>query len=154
MEVNSLLYTEEQEKKILKLREEAQKERTIKKFNQPDNSFKINDPVFVKFNENEISGYIIEKNNLTCIIKTPLGNITTQLNKIRTRFVEDLSHIEIPQKLKTINTHTLLTYLKTARLLGHSHGFSREQIKAELKLRPHITTKNELKKFNKLKHIK
>lgn len=183
MEVETLLYTEEQEEKIQRLREEAEREReskkkTMKWLKEPNfygalSNLKEGDPIFVKFDGKEISGKIIKvrkekrkvqwTNTVTKTheftvydVMTPLGEVTVPQSweHIRLRYVEDLSHVEIPEELKIINTQLLLSYLKSARKYGECCGFSREQIKAELALRPHIKTKGEQKKFNKFKKKK
>jgi len=178
MEAELLLYTEEQEEKINRLRAEAVREREekkkwIKRLNQDYGAlseFKEGDPVFVKFDGKSIAGRIIkvrtEKKTMSYTrtttkiqeftvydVKTPLGNVTVPQSweYIQQRFVEDLSGVEIPEELKKINTRQLLSYLKGARIWGDCAGFSREQIKAELALRPHIRTKRELQKFNTFK---
>lgn len=176
MEAELLLYTEEQEEKIKRLREEAERERKNKPVNailanihRVYDKLKEGDPVFVKFEGKKISGRIIKvrkekrtvkwsnKANRTeeftiYDVKTPLGEITMpdSFDYIQLRHVEDLSNVEIPEELKKLNTHHLLAMLREERI-WQDGKYSKQELKAELALRPHVRTKRELQKFNAFK---
>ena len=179
MEAELLLYTEEQEEKIKRLREEAEREREDKRktmewlkdkeSNHILNKLKEDAPVFVKFEGKTISGRIIKvrkekrtvkwsntvnrtKEFTVYDVKTPLGVITVPLSweHIQFRHVEDLSNVEIPDELKKLSTRHLLAMLRWERI-WQDGKYSKQELKAELALRPHVRTKRELQKFNAFK---
>jgi hypothetical protein len=155
---------EEQNQKIERLRQEREAERSHK--NKVLNwlngiatlkyGLDINDPVFLTKDGKTISGYVVKKHkDGTYNVKTPYGIIQTSADyRIRKRYVEDLSGVIIPDELKTFHTTYLLKLLNWYRR-GHTEVLKdgtilkREQIKAELKNRPHIPTKREKNTFSK-----
>lgn len=154
------MYTEEEQKKIDDLRHQREVERleSQKNLTQRTNLKKyldVGDPVFVTIEGKTISGRITcRHSDVLFDVNTPYG-VITKLNcyksEVRARFVQDLSHVIIPDELKTMTTHMLLNMLQGHRS-GYDYGspqFSVEEIKAELRHRPHIPTKSEKKIFVK-----
>lgn len=121
---------------------------------------KVSDPVFLVLESTTISGYIMEIDETDrwkklYTVKTPLGTVKNVLsNSIRLRHVEDLSHVVIPDEIKKYTTGRLMQILRGYRE-GWSHTywgappFSREVVKAELRQRPHVSTKRERRIFSK-----
>jgi hypothetical protein len=157
------LSVEKREEKIERLRKEHEDSRLIKHKNlQWQTEFNlrwdlhVGDPVFLTMKGKTISGYIVKKHkDGTYDVKTPYGIITTTKEySVRKRFVEDLSGVIVPEELKTYTTPDLLKLLNWYRrghtqVLNDATIISREQIKAELKTRPHIPTKKEKSIFSK-----
>jgi hypothetical protein len=154
---------EEIEEKIESLRKERERERLEKykstlwqtEFNERW-KLHVGDAVFLTTKGKTISGYVVtEHKDGTYNVKTPYGIITTTKEySIRKRYVEDLSDVIVPEELKTYTTPNLLKLLNWYRrgytqVLNDATIISREQIKAELKTRPHIPTKKEKSIFSK-----
>lgn len=158
------LYNKEQLEKIERLRQDAEAEREAKKNELRQKSstirrdFEVGSPVFVTLEGKTISGYVMSRSGdgyfSTYEVKTPLGRIKdVKGSDIRGRYMEDLSGVEIPKELKECPTVKLLNMLQTFRSGSYSYytgpEFTKDQIKAELRLRPHISTKRERKIFKK-----
>lgn len=159
------MYTPEQEEKLQKLREKREIER-LEVYNRRKNEdehnkrwgLHVNDPVYVTIKGKTVCGYITRVDGYIYDVKTPYGVVEKLLrSEIRKREVENLDDVVIPEELKTYTTVKLLELLKWRRM-GYTHKLSngvvvtREQLKAELKTRPHISNKNEKKIY--LKRIK
>jgi hypothetical protein len=158
------MYTEEQEKKIDYLREQRELEREKKNANNTHSDFLKNqnrlgvgDPVFITIDGKTISGRIVGSHgNYVFDVNTPYGRITdisAHESKMCKRFVEDLSHVKVPEELKTMSTHRLLKLLQDYRCGNFEYWgtpkWTKEQLKAELMLRPHVPTKGEKRIFTK-----
>ena len=156
MKTKFKFYTKEQEEKIERLRMEAETEKEAKK-NAPQPrsfDFEVGSPVFITLESKTISGYVMIKDGDLFEVKTPLGRIkNVKRSNLRNRFVEDLSGVEIPAELKEYSTGNLLNMMRIFRTGYSSYWgapkFTESQVKAELRLRPHVTTKGERKIFKK-----
>lgn len=157
------MYTPEQETKIEQLRLEREKSKLLKntkieleKLYEKNTGFNVGDSVFVIIEGNTVSGYIVKRHNREEYdVNTPYGIINNlfiwsdKKRQIRRRIIEDLSDVKIPDELKNIHTEKLIKILRSVNRGMHSI-YTREQIKAELKNRPHIPHKREKKIFKKL----
>lgn len=150
-------YTKEQEEKIERLCMEAEAEREKKRDKERSNTacsdLEVGSPVFVTLESKTISGYVMAKDGDLFEVKTPLGRIkNVKKESLRWRFVEDVSKVEIPAELKKCSNRTLLLMMSSFRAGCSSYWrppFTESQVKAELRLRPHVTTKGERKTFKK-----
>jgi len=173
METEFKLYTSEQEEKIEKLRAESREERELKgkMFDSRDflqsRELKEGDAVYLTLEGKTISGYIMktkivkftrtETKSIVYNIKTPYGVIKDIERKcIRTRNVEDLSNVVLPPEIKQYSTVNLLKMLQMYRCgwdeyFNGKQIFTIEQIKAELRFRPHMPSKRERRIFQNKK---
>lgn len=156
-------YTKEQEEKVERLRMEAETEREARKNQRQEKSFdfEVGNPVFITLGGKTISGYVMSRASegyfSTYEVKTPLGRIKdVAWTNIKRRFVEDLSGVYIPKELKEYSTGNLLHMLQAFRNGSYSYyyhhagcKFTETEIKAELRLRPHVPSKGEKKVFKK-----
>lgn len=163
------IYTEEQEQKIARLREEASKpkEKVVindRPWNRP---IKATDRVTVTIDGITTIGYVLsvskelvkysKTHNVlvdTFTISTPYGIMkNVPRNKVSLRYYKDLSHIVIPEELKTMSTKWLMSELSSHRSGFYcydddegyhpqfSSKFSEDEIRAELRTRPNIRSK-------------
>lgn len=154
------MYTPEQEEKLQKLREKREIER-LQVYDQRKNEeeynkrwgLHVNDPVYVTIKGKTVCGYITRVDGYIYDVKTPYGVVEKLLrSEIRKRVVENLDNVVVPEELKTFTTVKLLELLRLYRV-GYTHKLSngivvtKEQLKAELKNRPHIPAKNEKKVY-------
>lgn len=104
-----------------------------------------------KLTKIENSSFDVEKEKVKGLAALSLatfdGEEKLRGKDVSLRIVEDLSHVIIPEKLKNYNLKSLLKMLNNYRASSAPQEFTRDEIKAELKLRPHLLTKNELKTF-------
>lgn len=158
-------YTPEQEAKIEALRaknvSEMQKNKALVnklKDVEKHKPLGVKDRVFVVIDSSTIVGYITEKTGDTFTVSTPYGVMkNVELKYLSRRYYEDLSHVVIPDELKSISTNTLLSELRFRRSYSYSYNdyhcgtfiskFDDEQIKAELRLRPHVNKGGKNKKL-------
>ena len=170
------MLSKSQEAKLSKLREDAEAERKTKKFLselrkieeqwKPWDPLKVGDPIFFSRDSVTIAGYItkvysgqLSVNNIAFgiidlyEISTPMGRVEEiSLMELTRRTIEDVTQVEIPEKMKAVSTPELLRMLQQHRsgYVPYYHTateFTKEQIKAELSLRPHISNKKERKAF-------
>lgn len=156
------MYTEEQLQRLEELRADRERDRLNKqkeiewRSKQITNKLKVGDPVFVTLEGKTVSGYIVkERKPYRYDVSTPHGVIEDLgYGNVRRRVVMDLSNVEIPEELKNESTRNLLRMLQGFRCdnwLVLRKGITEEQVRAELKNRPHIPTKGEKKVFEKYK---
>jgi hypothetical protein len=151
------MYTEEQLEHIEKLRTQRDKEREDKVLDRErkqlweDRKLKAGTPVFVTIEGKTISGYVVGANkDYGYTVSTPHGTIEdVKSSEVRRRVVQDLSNVEVPEELKSMSTKQLLSMLQGTRSGSWHTNHTPEQIKAELKNRPHVETKGERKVYKK-----
>jgi len=168
--------------KLLELRIEKDKSNEAKReamkqiadYNEHHEPINVGDPVWIRTKINgkieELTGYLtkLHKNGTVDVKSGTLNfkeiDVKTWKSgfRIRKRHIDDLSHIEIPEELKSINTKNLLRAFKAQ---AHTHYGSSDYykrgiwinqkmydtlcVKAELNTREDIPNKNVLKQANK-----
>lgn len=156
------MYTKEQEERISQLRAERENEKNKRiQEREREEAMKkrhldVGSSVYVTIDGKTVSGYIVNKNDEWRFdVKTPYGivrNVDVFKGEIRGRLVQDLSQVEIPEEVKKCTTGRLLSLLNAHRKpYGYwsTPEFTEEQIKAELKNRPHVPTKGEKRIYEK-----
>jgi uncharacterized protein (DUF488 family) len=163
--MENIIYTEDQLRKIENLRATREIEKLRKYMAQEQikrlkpTSFSLNqgDPIFITLNGKTISGYISNISSSDIYdVNTPYGLIKGIKRKnIRGRNVVNYNNVTIPEELKTKSTKSLLKILQCFRngSWNVSNNFTEDQVRAELKNRPHIPTKGEKKIFKKYKKL-
>lgn len=157
-----MMYTEEQLQRLEELRADRERDRLNKqkeiewRNKQATNKLKVGDPVFVTLEGKTVSGYIVkEREAYRYDVSTPHGVIEgLDYGSVRRRVIMDLSNVEVPEELKSKSTMNLLGMLQGFRSGNWSvlrRGITEEQVRAELKNRPHVPTKGEKKVFEKYK---
>lgn len=161
-------YTDEQLEKIERLRAEANKPKpqpmTFSDSEwSPYRKLKATDRVTVNIDGNTVIGYILAISGDNHTISTPYGIMKNiPKSKLRLRYFKDLSHVVIPEELKTFTTPDLLSELNNRRN-GYDYDddgyyqprtskFSDDQIRAELRTRPNIgnsRSRKIVKKYSK-----